>query len=106
MAVVDTGRVTRAALAVNKNQSALSMQLKRLEDLLGVVLHERRRRQIVLTEAGNQLLIDTKSMVAINDDVFAQMKDHAFESEVLLGVPHDIANPIVPIVLWQFHAEF
>ena len=106
MAVVDTGRVTLAALAVNKNQSALPMQLNRLEDLLGVSLHERRGRQIVLTEARNQLLVDAKRMVAINDDVFAQMKDHAFEGEVLLGVPHDIVNPIIPIALWQLHAEF
>ena len=106
MAVVDTGWVTRAALAVNKSQSAVSMQLKRLEDLLGVALHERRGRQMVLTEAGDQLLVDAKRMVAINDDVFARMKDHAFEGEVLLGVPHDIVNPIIPIALRQFHAEF
>ena len=103
MAVVDTGR---AALAVNKSQSAVSMQLKRLEDLLGVALHERRGRQMVLTEAGDQLLVNAKRMVVINDDVFARTTDHAFEGEVLLGVPHDIVNPIVPIALWQFHAEF
>ena len=103
MAVVDTCRATRAALAVNKSQSAVSMQLKRLEDLLGVALHE---RQMVLTEAGDQLLVDAKRMVAINDDVFARTTDHAFEGEVLLGVPHDIVNPIIPIALRQFHAEF
>ena len=103
VAVVDTGRVTRAALAVNKSQSAVSMQLKRLEDLLGVALHE---RQMVLTEAGDQMLVDAKRMVAINDDVFARTTDHAFEGEVLLGVPHDIVNPIIPIALRQFHAEF
>ena len=59
-----------------------------------------------MTEAGNQLLVDTKRMVAINDDVFARTTDHAFEDEVLLGVPHDIVNPIIPIALRQFHAEF
>ena len=55
------------------------MQLKRLEDLLGVALHERRGRQLVLTEAGDQLLVDAKRMVAISDDVFARMTDHALE---------------------------
>ena len=57
VAVVESGGVTRAAQAVNKSQSAVSMQLKRLEDLLGVALHERRGRQLVLTEAGDQLLV-------------------------------------------------
>ena len=50
---------------------------------------------MVLTEAGAQLLVDAKRMVAINDDVFARMTDHAFEGEVLLEVPPDIVNPII-----------
>ena len=106
VAVVESGGVTRAAQAVNKSQSAVSMQLKRLEDLLGVALHERRGRQLVLTEAGDQLLVDAKRMLAINDDVFARMTDHAFEGEILLGVPSDIIHPIVPVALKRFHAEF
>ena len=87
VALVESGTVTRAAQAVNKSQSAVSMQLKRLEDLLGVALHERRGRQIVLIEAGDQLLIDAKRMVAINDDVYARMTDHAFEGESCLAFP-------------------
>ena len=57
VAVVESGGVTRAGQALNKSQSAESMQLKRLRDLLGVALHERRGRQLVLTEAGDQLLV-------------------------------------------------
>ena len=106
VAVVESGGVTRAAQAVNKSQSAVSMQLKRLEDLLGVALHERRGRQLVLTEAGDQLLVHAKRMPAINHDVFARMTDHAFEGEILLGVPSDIIHPIVPVALKRFHAEF
>ena len=49
VAMVESGGFTRAAQAVNKNQPAVSMHLKRLEDMLGVALHERRVRQIVLT---------------------------------------------------------
>lgn len=106
VAVVESGGVTRAAKAVNKSQSAVSMQLKRLEDLLGVALHERRGRQNVLTEAGDQLLVDAKRMVALNDEVFARMTDHAFEGKIALGVPSDIIYPIVPMVLKIFAAEF
>ena len=53
VAVVESGGVTRSEQAVNKSQSAVSIQLKRLEDLLGVALHERRGSQLVLTEAGD-----------------------------------------------------
>ena len=106
VAVVESGVVTRAAKAVNKSQSAVSMQLKRLEDLLGVALHERRGRQNVLTEAGDQLLVDAKRMVALNDEVFARMTDHAFKGKIALGVPSDIIYPIVPMVLKIFAAEF
>ena len=106
MAVVESGGVTRAAKAINKSQSAVSMQLKRLEDLLGVALHERRGRQNVLTESADQLLVDAKLMVALNDEVFARMTDHAFEGKIVLGVPSDIIYPIVPMVLKIFAAEF
>ena len=106
VAVVESGGFTRAAQAVNKSQPAASMQLKRLEDLLGVALHERRGRQIVLTEAGDQLLVNAKRMVAISDDVFARMTDHAFEGEILLGVPNYNIHPIVPVALKCFQTEF
>ena len=102
VAMVESGGFTRAAQAVNKSQPAASMQLKRLEDLLGVALHERRGRQIVLTEAGDQLLVDAKRMVAMSKDVFARMKDHAFEGEILLGVPSDIIYPILSVALKCF----
>ena len=45
-------------------------------------------------------------MIAINLDVFAQMTNHAFEGEILLGFPSDIIHPIVPVALKRFHAEF
>jgi len=69
-AVAETGGVTRAAGMMNVSQSAVSMQMKRLEDLLGVSVLQRVGRKVVLTAAGEQLLAYAKRMVGINDDVF------------------------------------
>ena len=56
LAVAEHGGVTRAAAALNLTQSAVSMQLKRLEEMLGLRLLDRSARQIALTGEGEQLL--------------------------------------------------
>ena len=106
VAVADAGGVTRAAGFLNLTQSAVSMQLKRLEEALGLPLLDRSRRQIALTSAGDQLLGYARRMLALNDEALSRLTDPAHEGEVTLGVPHDIVYPSIPRVLQQFHAEF
>lgn len=106
VAVADAGGVTRAAGYLNLTQSAVSMQLKRLEELLGIELLDRTRRGVTLTAAGHQLLGYARRMVALNDEVVARLTDQAFEGEIVLGVPHDIVYPVIPRVLQQFHAAY
>lgn len=104
--VAETGGVTRASGFLNLTQSAVSMQLKRLEQMLGVPLLERAGRNIALTPHGEQLLSYAKRMVSLNDEIFTRLTDQAFEGEITLGVPHDIIYPVIPQVLQRFHAEF
>lgn len=106
VAVAQTGGVTRAAGFLNLTQSAVSMQLKRLEQMMGQDLLDRSNRRISLTAAGEQLLGYARRMVEMNDDMFARLTDHAFEGEVTLGVPHDIVYPVIPRVLQRFNAEY
>ncbi len=106
MAVADSGGVTRAAGFLHLTQSAVSMQLKRLEEMLGLDLLDRSGRTIALTASGEQLLVYARRMVALNDEVIERLTDQAFEGEITLGVPHDIVYPAVPQVLKQFHAAF
>ncbi len=106
VAVADAGGVTRAAGFLHLTQSAVSMQLKRLEDLLGLELLDRSGRTIALTSSGEQLLSYARRMVALNDEVITRLTDQAFEGEIVLGVPHDIVYPAVPMVLKQFNAAF
>jgi DNA-binding transcriptional LysR family regulator len=106
VAVAQTGGVTRASGFLNLTQSAVSMQIKRLEEMLGLDLLERSGRSVVMTPAGEQFLGYAQRMVSLNDEVFSRLTDQAFEGEIMLGVPHDIVYPVIPRVLKRFHAEF
>lgn len=106
VAVAETGGVTRAAGFLNLTQSAVSMQLKRLEENLGQSLLDRTARQIALTAQGEQLLGYGRRLLALNDEVYARLTDQSFEGEITLGVPSDIVYPYIPGVLRRFAAEY
>ena len=105
VAVADEGGVTRAAGSLNLTQSAVSMQLKRLEEGLGLSLLDRSARQIGLTPEGEQLLSFARRMLVLNDEALRRLTAKEFEGEVTLGVPHDIVYPAVPAVLQAFAAR-
>ena len=104
--VAEAGGVTRAAGHLHLTQSAVSMQLKRLEDALGRQLLERSGRGVALTADGEQLLGYARRILALNDEVWSRFTDAVFEGEVVLGVPHDVVYPSLPPVLQRFHAAY
>lgn len=104
MTVADHGGVTRAATVLNLTQSAVSMQLKRLEELLDVDLLDRSNRTIALTAAGEQLLGYARKIIQLNDEVVGRLTDDLYEGELVLGVPHDIVYPVIPRVLKMFNS--
>lgn len=106
VAVADAGGVTRAAGFLHLTQSAVSMQLKRLEDLLDVELLDRSGRAIAFTARGDQLLGYARRMIAMNDETVARLTVQEFAGSLRLGVPHDIVNPAIPLVLKQFNAMY
>lgn len=102
VAVADTGGVTKAAGFLNLTQSAVSMQLKRLEESLNVSLLDRSSRAISLTPSGEQLVSYARRILELNDEVYGRLTSQDFEGEVKLGVPHDIVYPALPQVLQKF----
>jgi len=106
VAVADTGGVTRAAGFLNLTQSAVSMQLKRLEDTLGLALLDRSGRSIALTASGEQLVSYARRILDLNDQALARMTAKEYEGEVVLGVPHDIIYPYIPPILRRFATDF
>jgi len=104
--VAECGGVTKAAGLLNLTQSAVSMQLKRLEESLGASLLDRSGRGIALTASGEQLLGFARRMLELNDEAFARLTGEDYEGEIVLGVPHDIIYPYIPPVLRRFATEF
>jgi DNA-binding transcriptional LysR family regulator len=104
--VAETGGVTRAAGFLNLTQSAVSMQLKRLEEALDVQLLDRSSRALSLTAEGEQLLGYAKRMVELNDEAWGRLTSGEYEGVITLGVPHDIVYPALPQVLARFAAEY
>ena len=106
VAVADAGGVTRAAGFLHLTQSAVSMQVKRLEDLLDVQLLDRSGRGIAFTAHGEQMLSYARRMVALNDEAVARLMAQEYSGTLRLGVPHDIVYPAIPHVLKQFNATY
>lgn len=106
LAVAEAGGVTRAAKLLNLTQSAVSMQMKRLEEMLGVPLLDRSARGVRLTAAGEQLKGYGKRLLTLNDEAVARLTGTGHEGRLVLGVPHDIVYPHVPLVLQRFADEF
>ncbi|KAJ56472.1 LysR family transcriptional regulator [Actibacterium mucosum KCTC 23349] len=103
--VAETGGVTRAAGFLNLTQSAVSMQIKRLEEMLDTTLLDRSARKIALTGEGEQLLGYARRMLQLNDELLSRMTSTDYEGELVLGVPHDIVYPFIPQVLQRFAQE-
>ncbi len=97
--VADVGGVTRAAGYLNLTQSAVSMQIKRLEEALGLQLFLRAARKLALSPEGEQLLSYGRRMLALNDEALSRFVTTACDGEIRLGVPHDVVYPAIPGIL-------
>ncbi len=106
LAVQDQGGVTRAASVLNLTQSAVSMQIKRLEDSLGLALFERRGRAMLPTAAGEQLISYARRMLALNDELVGRLTDADLSGEIRLAVPYDIVTPVIPPILQAFQRAY
>src|SRR5918998_6380758 len=100
--VAEAGGMTAAANLLNLTQAAVSQQIKRLEDAFEAQLFERDRRGLRLTGAGERLFGKAKRMLALNDEIWADMTTPIYEGEVRLGIPFDIVNSYLPPVLKSF----
>lgn len=104
--IADSGSMTKAASRLFMTQSAISMQIKRLETSLDLSLFERTSGGMLVTSAGEQLLNYAKQMLELNDEVVGRLTAAEFEGELRLGVPDDIIFPRLPEVLKQFARDY
>ncbi|RVD55523.1 LysR family transcriptional regulator, partial [Mesorhizobium sp. M7A.F.Ca.ET.027.03.2.1] len=97
--VADKASMTAAANALHLTQGAVSQQVKRLEEALGSSLFTRDRRGLRLTRAGEQLFGRGKRLLALNDEIWAEMAGTSVAGQVRLGVPYDLVGTLLAPVL-------
>ncbi|MCP4327248.1 MAG: LysR family transcriptional regulator [Alphaproteobacteria bacterium] len=100
LAVVDTGGFTKAARHLNRVQSAVSTQVRKLEEITGTVLLERGRgRSVGLTDAGETLAGHARRMLALNDEALARFGRGGVSGAVRIGTTDTYAYNYLPRVL-------
>ncbi len=92
VAIADSGSFTRAAEAVNKTQSAVSMQMKRLEERVGREVFCRAGRVTRLTDDGERLLDYARRIVRLHAECLAAFDEGDLAGRVRLGLPDDYAS--------------
>jgi len=102
VAVERNGSFARAAERVGRSESAISLQLKRLEEQIGQKLFQRAGRSMVLTEAGERMLGYAKRLIALNDEAVGATLRPAPDGTIRLGVPSDFAATWLPTALARF----
>lgn len=100
--VVEAQNFTRAGQRLGRSQSAVSLQMRRLENQVGVSLLSRDPRHVVLTEEGELFLPQARRLLRVNDEILAEVRGDDIEGEVRLGAPEDFATVHLPDILGQF----
>jgi DNA-binding transcriptional LysR family regulator len=103
VAIADNGGFTRAAEAVNRTQSAVSMQMKRLEDdVVQRALFERDGRQVRLTPEGQVLLGYARRILKLHGEVLNTLREPHMVGSVRIGTPDDYVMRFLPDILSRF----
>src|SRR5438105_1179989 len=106
IAIAETGSFTRAAEVVHKTQSAVSMQMKRLEERLGRPMFARDGRASKLTEDGERLLDYARRIIKLNVEALSAFSDAELSGRVRLGVPDDYADRYLPEIMARFSLAY
>mgnify|MGYP000070508691 CR=1 FL=1 len=105
LAVAEAGSVTRAAARLGRTQSAVSMQIRRLEEALGQPLFERQPRGVVLTARGAQLLPYARRVVDLLAEAGQALRERPLAGTVRVGIPEEYGERLLPSALAAFAAR-
>lgn len=105
VAVVDGGSLTAAAPALHRSQSAVSMQIRKLDEAVGRPVLSRGPRHLELTAAGRELLPHARRLLADHAEALRAISGRALSGRVRLGVPDDYAARYLTPLLRSFAAR-
>jgi DNA-binding transcriptional LysR family regulator len=103
--IAEVRALSRAANRIGRTQSALSQQMKRLEDVVDQPLFQRTGRGVVLTEPGERLLIHAHRILRLHDEAMADLCGKGLSGSVRFGCPDDYAAVFLPPLLRQFSSQ-
>lgn len=103
VAIADTGNFSAAAAAVHRTPSAVSMQVKKMEEILGRPIFIRDSRSVELTADGAFLLEHGRRMLALNREAVARFVQPDVQGVVRLGAPDDVAERFLVEMLRRFN---
>ena len=106
VAIVDAGGFTAAAQQVHRTQSAVSMQVRRLETTLDRTLFQREGRGVQLTPEGEALLGYARRLLKLHDEALAVLTRPDLTGCVRLGTPDDYVERFLPDILVRFARAF
>jgi DNA-binding transcriptional LysR family regulator len=104
--IAETGSLSKAAACVHRTQSAVSMQVHRLEDLIGERLLERSSRGVLLTAAGTRMVRHARKLLRLHDEAVADLKGEDLSGLVRFGVADDYADAFLPPLLGVFAVRY
>jgi len=102
VAVARSGSFSRAAACVFRSQSALSLQVKQLEGILGQAVFRRHARGVALTEAGEKLRPAAEEVVALLDRTVAELRADPLRGRLRIGVPDEYGDNLLPSAIARF----
>lgn len=99
---MDAGSFARAAERLGRSTSAVSAQLKKLEEQADVTLMRKSGRGLALTDSGEALLSYARRLIALNDEAVSAVRGVELEGWIRLGLQEDFGETVLPQVLGRF----
>jgi DNA-binding transcriptional LysR family regulator len=106
IAIVDTGSFTNAAAVVNRTQSAVSMQMKRLELVTGDTIFNRDGRNVKLTSHGETLQRYARRILKMHAEALSALKQTQCKGKITIGIPDDFIETVLPVFLKKLSQEY
>jgi DNA-binding transcriptional LysR family regulator len=102
IAISNTGSFTKGADRIYRSQSAVSLQIKRLEEILGQRVFERRSRGVLLTPTGEKLRPIAQRIINTLDTTIGELRVGALTGSIRIGIPDEYGETILPEVIAVF----
>ena len=102
LAIAETGSFTRGAERIFRSQSAASLQIKRLEEILGQPVFERHARGVALSDAGEKLRPVARRVVEMLDLTLGDLKSDSIEGSLRVGIPEEYGGSVLPGLIAEF----